>query len=83
MNPFKYFTDKLAGREERKRRNSPEVKRELESYWEGRRLMRVGDGADEWIGMDIASRARSALNKMGYDPDGTRPDLKSIERPRL
>lgn len=51
----------------------------VKNYREGRHLMRHGDGADEYIGMDIARKARDELRLMGYDIDGTRPDLIRIE----
>lgn len=59
---------------QRKKRVNAALKR----YREGIRLMRQGDGADEWIGMSLAREGRDALNKLGYDVDGTRPDLKKI-----
>lgn len=64
----------------RKPKISAEFKRQVENYREGLRLMRNGDGADEWIGMDIARDARDALREMGYDIEGSRPDLIRINR---
>lgn len=45
-------------------------------YREAMRLVRQGDGADEFIGMQLAREAREELHALGYDIDGTRPDLK-------
>lgn len=62
----------------------PERRREVRSlisdYNEGLRLMRQGDGRDEWAGNRIAYEAREQLRSLGYDIDGTRPDLKPLDR---
>lgn len=52
--------------------------RQVRNYAEGRRLMRHGDGYDERVGNRIAFEAREALRTMGYDIDGTRPDLTRL-----
>lgn len=64
----------------RKPEKRREVRELIKSYNEGLRLMRVGDGRDEWAGNHIAYEARERLRSLGYDIDGTRPDLTSIDR---
>lgn len=44
----------------------------LKDYAEGRRLMRHGDGADEWLGMRFAKDAQDALEVQGFNTDGSR-----------
>jgi len=50
--------------------------RAFEQYEEGIRLMRHGDGMDEYLGMHIAREARAELNSLGWDVDGTQPHLE-------
>lgn len=55
------------------------VKRYVEGYREGRRLMRQGDGADEWIGMDIARTNLLALVSMGRDETGQKVSQAELD----
>lgn len=58
-------------------REKQEVRRHVEGYKEGRRLMRQGDGADEWIGMSITKEHLLALIALGCDEHG---EKASVER---
>lgn len=46
------------------------IKRLVKQYKEGFRLMRNGDGADEWYGIKIMNEARDELAAMNRDPYG-------------
>lgn len=47
-----------------------EIESHVEGYREGRRLMRHGDGADEWIGMSLTKEHLLALIGLGLDTEG-------------
>jgi hypothetical protein len=51
-----------------------EIAHHVEGYREGRRLMRHGDGADEWIGITITKKHLLALLDLGYDQHGNPVD---------
>jgi hypothetical protein len=51
-----------------------EIAEHVKGYREGRRLMRHGDGADEWIGMSLTKKHLLALLDLGYGPDGNKVD---------
>jgi hypothetical protein len=57
-------------------RKKREIKEHVEGYREGRRLMRHGDGADEWIGMDLTRKHLLALVDLGCDETGSKVDVK-------
>lgn len=64
-------------------RKKHKIAEHVKGYAEGRRLMRHGDGADEWIGMDIVREHLLALVKLGRDTDGqpaTPQDLARVLR---
>ena len=46
------------------------IERLVKQYKEGFRLMRHGDGADEWYGIKIMNEARDELAAMNRDPYG-------------
>ena len=46
------------------------IERLVKQYKEGFRLMRNGDGADEWYGIKIMNEARDELAAMNRDPYG-------------
>ena len=46
------------------------IERLVKRYKEGFRLMRNGDGADEWYGIKIMNEARDELAAMNRDPYG-------------
>lgn len=63
------------------RRRKRLVAQHVKGYQEGRRLMRQGDGADEWVGMDMVRLHLRALVSLGYDQHGqkhTEPELDRI-----
>lgn len=47
-----------------------QIKEHVDGYREGRRLMRHGDGVDEFIGMDLAREHLLALVRLGCDEHG-------------
>jgi hypothetical protein len=51
-------------------RKRAEVASHVRGYREGRRLMRVGDPADEWYGMALAKRHLLALIRLGRNEQG-------------
>jgi hypothetical protein len=52
-----------------------EVAEHVKGYAEGRRLMRHGDGADEWLGMRLVRENLLALTDLGYDEHGRKATL--------
>jgi hypothetical protein len=66
----------IFGRKRRERK----VAALVASYDEGRRLMRQGDGADEWIGSHIARGALLALADLGRGVDGQPLDADGLVR---
>lgn len=50
----------------------------IKGYREGRRLMRNGDGADEWAGMQIAREHVLALVALGRDEFGEKVDREAL-----
>lgn len=55
-----------------------EVRKHVEGYKEGRRLMRQGDGADEWFGMSIARENLLALVSLGRNEKGEKVDRAEL-----
>lgn len=51
------------------------VRGHVKGYKEGRRLMRQGGGADEWLGMEIVREHLMALVVLGYDEHGEKATL--------
>lgn len=52
------------------------AKAAAKEYEDAMRLVRQGDDGDLYIGLRLSREARDELNALGYDIDGTRPDLK-------
>lgn len=55
-----------------------EVRVLVEGYKEGRRLMRHGDGVDEWYGMSIARENLLALVALGRNEEGEKVDRAEL-----
>lgn len=58
------------------REEEREVRYHVEGYQQGRRLMRFGDGADEWIGMAIAKKHLLVLIALGRDELGKKSSVE-------
>lgn len=62
------------------RRRKAEITANVKAYREGRRLMRQGDGADEFIGMRIARDHLLALVRLGRNETGHKATPSELER---
>lgn len=61
-----------------RRRREREVATWVRRYDEGRRLMRQGDGADEWVGQDITREALRRLVALGRNHQGEKVDTAGL-----